>query len=100
MSTNAFSQKLRREQTIGFHNSLFGMHPLRLDGVEPGTFGGQKAGQNPNSFAHLLDLAVMLTNPGTYLFTDMPGGVIPNQQKGGSCLALAIECNTTPEIGS
>ncbi len=100
MSTNAFSQKLRREQTIGFHNSLLGMHPLRLDRVEPGTFGGQKEGQNPNAFALLLDLAVVGTHPGTYLFAHMPGGVVPNQQKGGSCLALAVGCNTTPEIGS
>lgn len=94
MSTNAFSQLLSREQTIGFHNSLLGMHPLRLDGVEPGTFGGQKEGQNPNSFALLLDLAVVLTNPGTYLFAHMPGGVIPNQQPGG--LALRLQSGATP----
>ena len=94
MSTNAFSQLLSREQTIGFHNSLLGMHPLRLDRVEPGTFGGQKEGQNPNAFALLLDLAVVLTNPGKYLFTDMPGGVIPNQQPGG--LALRLQSGATP----
>src|SRR5260370_13044267 len=70
------------------------MHPLRLDGVELGTFGGQKERQNPNAFALLLDLAVVLTNPDTYLFADMPGGVIPNQQPGG--LALRLQSGATP----
>src|SRR5260370_19093727 len=70
------------------------MHPLRLDGVELGTFGGQKERRNPNAFALLLDLGVVLTNPDTYLFADMPGGVIPNQQPGG--LALRLQSGATP----
>src|SRR5690348_341794 len=66
MSTNAFSQLPGGQQAIGFHNSLLGMHPLGLDRIEPGTFGGQKEGQDAHPFALLLDLAVVLTNPGSY----------------------------------
>ncbi len=63
MSTNAFSQLSGGQQAIGFHNSLPGMHPQGLDRIEPGTFGGQKEGQDAHPFALLLDLAVVLTNP-------------------------------------
>src|SRR6266851_4579109 len=78
VSTNTFSQKLRREQPIGFHNNLLRMDPLRLDRVEPRTFGGQKEGQNAHALALLLDLLVVLTNPGTHHLTHMKGGVIPD----------------------
>src|SRR6266702_504846 len=64
VSTHTFSQLLSREQAIGFNNRLLGMDPLRLDRVEPGTFGGQKEGQNAHAFALLLDLLIVLTNPG------------------------------------
>ncbi len=99
MSTNPFSQLLSREQPIGFHNGLLRMDPLRLDRVEPRTFGGQKEGQNAHAFALLLDLLIVLTNPGAHHLAHMKGGVIPDEQKGGSCLALAASGNTTPEIG-
>ena len=62
MSTNTFSQLLSREQPIGFHNHLLGMDPLRLDRVEPGTFGGQKERQNAHTFARLLNLLVVLSS--------------------------------------
>src|SRR6266568_2998506 len=93
VSTHTFSQKLRREQSIGFHNSLLRMDPLRLDRVEPGTFGGQKEGQNAHAFALLLDLKVVLANPGTHYLAHMKGGVIPDEQKGGSYLELAASGN-------
>src|SRR6266568_1323067 len=70
------------------------MHPLGLDGIEPGTFGRQKERQNAYSFAGLSDLLVVLTNPGAYLLADMPGGVIPDQQPGG--LALGLQPCATP----
>ena len=61
------SQVLSREQTVGFDDGTPAMHPLWLDGIEPGAFGRQKAGQNAYSFTRLSDLLVVLTNPGTYL---------------------------------
>src|SRR5213080_2289702 len=79
VSTNAFSQLLSREQSIGFHNSLLRMDPLRLDRVEPGTFGGQKERQNAHACALLLDLLIVLTNPGTHHLAHMKGGVIPDE---------------------
>lgn len=94
MSTNAFSQLLSREQPIGLYNSLLCMDPLRLDRVEPGTFGRQKEGQNAHAFALLLDLLIVLTNPGSHHLAVMPGGIIPDQQPGR--LALRLESGATP----
>ena len=76
VSTNAFSQLLSREQSIGLYNSLLGMDPLRLDRVEPGTFSGQKEGQNAHAFALLLDLMIVLTNPASHHLARMKGGII------------------------
>jgi hypothetical protein len=70
------------------------MDPLRLNGVEPGTFGGQKEGQNAHAFALLFDLQVVLANPGTYHLAHMKGGVIPDEQPGG--LALRLQPLATP----
>lgn len=94
MSTNAFSQLLGGQQAIGFHNSLLGMHPLGLDRIEPGTFGGQKEGQDAHPGALLLDLAVVLTNPGSYQLAVMPGSVIPDQQPAG--LARRLQSGADP----
>ncbi len=94
VSTNTFSQLLSREQPIGFHNSLLRMDPLRLDRVEPRTFGGQKEGQNAHAFTLLLDLLVVFANPGTHHLAHMKGGVIPDEQPGG--LALRLQPLATP----
>src|SRR5713101_4449027 len=64
MSTNTFSQLLCREQSIGFDNMLLRMHPFRLNGIEPGTFGRQQEGQNAYAFPRVLDQLVMLPDPG------------------------------------
>ena len=64
-----------RKQAIAFDDSTLGMDPLWLDGIEPGAFCGQKARQNPNAFALLLDLAVVLANPGAYHLAHMEGGI-------------------------
>ena len=76
MSTNAFSQLFGGKQAVGFHHRLPGMHPPGLNRVEPGTFSGQKEGQDAHPFARFLDLAVVLTNPGFNVLAVMPGGVI------------------------
>src|SRR6266704_2048674 len=94
VSTHTFSQLLSREQAIGFNNRLLGMDPLRLDRVEPGTFGGQKEGQNAHAFALLLDLLIVLANPATHHLADMKGGVIPDEQPRG--LALRLQPLATP----
>src|SRR5258706_11529127 len=80
VSTDPFSKLLSCQQSIVLNHVAFAMHPLGLDGIEPGTFGRQKERQNAYSFSGLSDLLVVLTNPGAYLLADMPGGVIPDQQ--------------------
>lgn len=57
MSTHAFSQKRRPEQPIGFHHRLPGRDPCQLTRVEPGTCGGQNAGQQAHVCTLVLDLA-------------------------------------------
>ena len=37
------SQVLSREQTVGFDDGTPAMHPLWLDGIEPGAFGLAKS---------------------------------------------------------
>ena len=99
MSTNAFSQLFGGKQAIRFHNSLLGMHPLGLDRVEPGTFGGQKEGQDAHTFALALDLAVVLTNPGPHQLAVMPGGVIPDQQPAGLTRRLQSGADPLQKLG-
>ena len=94
MSTNAFSQLLGREHSIGFHNSLLRMDPLRLDGVEPRALGGQEERQDANAFPSLFDLLVVLPNLTPNHFADMPGGIIPDQEP----VALALGSQTLTTI--
>jgi hypothetical protein len=88
VGTDALGKLRGRKQAVGLHNIAFGMDPFGLDWIEPGTLLGQKQGENAHSFALLLDLLIVPTNPGAHLFTVMPGRVVPNQQPGGfaSCL--------------
>ena len=94
MSTNAQDQLVGGQQAVRFHNSLLGMNPPGLDRIEPGTFSRQKKGQNAYPFALLLDLAVVLSDPGPHQFAVMPGSIIPDQQPRG--LALLLQPATDP----
>src|SRR5260370_16973415 len=82
MSTNAFSQKLRGKQPIGFHHSAIAMDPLGFNRVEPGTFGGQETRQDADAFAFSFDLGVVCADPSAHELAHMPGGVVPNEQPG------------------
>ena len=53
-----------RKQSIGLDHVLFAMHPLGLDGIEPGTLGWQQAREDANAFAALFDLLIMGVQPG------------------------------------
>src|SRR5581483_6996852 len=99
MSTNALGQLLGSEQAIEFDNSLLGMDPPGLNGVEPGTFRGQKERQETYPFALLLDLLAMLSDPDLHDLTGMPGGMVPDQQPG--TLAVCLKPGTDPlqELG-
>src|SRR6266487_3783195 len=99
VGTNALSQLLGRQQMVGFDDSTLAVDPLWLDGIEPGAFRRQKERQNAYPFSRLSDLLVVLTNPGAYLLTHMPGGVIPDQQPGRLALDLQPRATVLQELG-
>ena len=68
-------------------------------GLSQGLLGGQKEGQNADSFARLFNLLVVLANPGTYQLTPMPGGIVPDQQPGGACLVLPGATTPLQKLG-
>ena len=73
------------------------MHPMGFDAVEPGTLGRQPAGDHLNAFfpltLRLQRALILLLDPGLDVLTDMPGGVIPDQDE----LALQLAGRATPE---
>lgn len=98
VSTNAPSQWFGGKQAMRFHNNLLGMYPPGLDRVEPRTCGGQKERQDAYSFALLLALLVMLSDPGLHGLAVMEGGHGPRSAESLSCLVLAAWCRSTLEI--
>ena len=94
VGTDTFSQLASGQQAIKFDHVALGMHPFGFDGIEPGALCGQQEGQKPNAVAGLLDLLVVLTDPGAHGLALMPGGVIPDQEPVG--LALFKQTFTAP----
>src|SRR5712692_11281229 len=84
--TDPFSKLLSRKHAIVLSHIAFAMHPFGLNRIEPRTLGGQQERQNTNAFTRLLDLLIVLANPGTNGLALMPGGIIPDQEP----VALAL----------
>src|SRR5260370_16752707 len=79
IGAHAVGYLLSAEQARGLDHGALSMHPLGLNRVEPGTLDRQVAGQNADAMALLLDLPIVRPDPGAYSFTDVPGGVVPDQ---------------------
>src|SRR5438874_228255 len=94
MGTNALSQLLSRKQPAWFNHGPLTMDPLGLNGVKPGTFGGQEARQDADALALSFHLGIMFANPGAHELAHMPGGIVPNEQPG--CLSLGLQVVTSP----
>jgi hypothetical protein len=47
------------QQTVGLDDLALGVHPLRLDGIEPRALLGQKAAHDPHPVPALLDFSVV-----------------------------------------
>src|SRR5436305_6031084 len=94
MGTHALSQKLRRKQPVGFNYGSLAMDPLRLNGIEPGTFGRQKAGQDADTLALSFHLGIVLAYPSAHQLAHMPGSIVPNEQRGS--LPLLCQALTAP----
>src|SRR5436309_15552471 len=91
VGTDPFSQLASGKQAIEFDYVTLGMHPFGFNGIEPGTLGGQQERLNPNGLACLLDLLVVLANPGANGLAPVQGRIIPDQQPVGlALLELAL----------
>jgi hypothetical protein len=94
VGTDPFSQLLGSEQAIVLNDVAFAIHPFRLNPIELGTLKRQQERQDAHAFAALLDLLIVLTNPGANRLTLVPGGVIPDQEPVG--LASFRQAVTAP----
>lgn len=99
MRTDPFSQLFGRKQAVRFNHGSFAMYPLRLNGIEPGALCRQAEGQDAHAFARLLDLLVVLSDPGAHDFADMPGCVIPDQQPGFFALSSQALAAPVKKLG-
>src|SRR5436305_1603978 len=94
VSADTLGQLFGSKQAVGLGHVALAVNPFRLNRVQPGALCRQEKGQNTHACACLLDLQVMLTNPGANGLTLMPGGVIPDQEPVG--LALLEQTLTAP----
>src|ERR1700680_4137429 len=81
VGTHPSFQFVSTQETIRFGNVAFAMNPLRLNRVEPGTFGWQEARQDAHSQPGLFDGLVVVAYPGANGLAFVPGGIIPNQDQ-------------------
>ena len=79
--TNAVFHLGGREQSGGLDDAPFAMDPLWFDGIEPGTLGGEKAGDDANATPAQIDEPIVRAHPASHAMTAMPGGVIPDQEE-------------------
>ena len=79
IGVHAVGHLLGAEQACRLNDGALAMDPFRLNRVEPGALDWQTTHQETHAEALPLDGAVVRANPGTYRVTDMPGGVVPDQ---------------------
>ena len=77
MGTHTLSQLLCGKQPVGFNDGALAMDPLGFNGVEPGTFGRQKARQDADALALSFHLRVMFADPGADELAHMKGAHCP-----------------------
>src|SRR5215210_1717492 len=84
------------QQPLWLDDLALAVHPLGLYGVQPRALLRQKTAYDPHSgFAPtLLDTAVVLAQPAPYLFGDVPGSVVPDEEQ--NLLANSLEPFATP----
>src|SRR5919199_1593183 len=82
------------QQTSRFDDAALAMDPLGFDGIQPRRLDRQIARHDPHPGAGQFDLAVVATDPGPDLMTDMPGGVVPDQQQ--RCLPERLQLGAAP----
>jgi hypothetical protein len=80
ISADAFSQLFGSKQAIGLDDIALAVDPFGVNGVEPRTLCWQQEGQDTHASARLLDLLVVLANPGANSLTLVAGSIIPDQK--------------------
>src|SRR2546429_1784694 len=86
ISADTLGQLFSSKQAIGLDDVALAVDPFGLNRVEPGALRRQQEGQDTHACAGLLDLVIVLANPGANGLTLMPGGVIPDQKPVGFAL--------------
>src|SRR5437016_13097530 len=86
VNTDTLSQLFGGQQPIVLNHIAFAVDPFRLNRVEPGALRRQEEGQDTHACGRLLDLPVVLANPGANGLTLVPGGIIPDQEPVGFTL--------------
>lgn len=99
VSTNSLSKLMSGKQSISFDHVALAVDPFGLNRVQPGTFRREKERQDAHAFALLLDLLVVLPNPGANLFTVMPGSIIPDQEPDGFALLSQLLAAPIEKLG-
>ena len=83
---DALHDLLRTEQPVRFDDRPFPMHPLGLNGIQPGAFTRQPARHDAHALSCLLHLVIVLAQPRPDLVADVPRRIVPDQQHRGEPL--------------
>src|SRR4051794_16698324 len=91
---DAVGEVLDREEAVGFEDAAFAVDPGRFDGIEPGALDRQEAGDDADAGTGVLDLSVVIPDPGADVLTDVPRRIVPDQAQG--LLAVRLELGAAP----
>jgi len=94
VGTDAISEFLSSQESGWLDDSPFGVSPMRFNGIEPGTLGGQETGKDANALALLPDFSIVCAYPTTHRSTEVPGGIIPDHEQ--CLLASLLQFVATP----
>src|SRR5919108_1117393 len=91
--TNPRDQLWGSQRALCLNHGSLGMHPMRLNGIQPRALDRQPQSQNAHA-AFALHLAVMRLDPATHLLRLMPRGIVPDQSQ--HALAVRRQLLTNP----
>lgn len=83
IGTDTVHDLRRTEQPVRCDDGPFAMHPFGLARGHPGAFTRQPAGQDADPLPSLLDVVIVLSQPGTPLVAAVPRRLVPAQQHCG-----------------
>src|SRR5262245_55370933 len=78
------------QQAVWFRDGPFSMGPFRFDGIEPWAFTRQRTDDNAHALGPLLDLLIVLAEPGPHGVTTVPRGVVPDHEQGREALGREL----------